>query len=172
MQTKRLKDLKDRRRQLLNSLRSALKRILRTPIWRYDVQVVACLLLGLLLGFTRLAPLVVIVSAIAIPIIWYIRLYREQHEYILPFIYRLLLNLIVMVFYIGLDASKSGFYFIDLVGTFLTVGIFGVAVPVLRFIGYPWKELLKPHLLYLVFVAPVLPYLITSAILRTFGYPF
>jgi len=156
----------------LNSLQTTLKRVLRIRIWRYDVEVVAWLLLGLLLGFTRLAPVVVIVSAIAVPIVWYIRLYREQHEYFLPFIYRLLLNLIVMVFYIGFDASKSGFYFIDLIGTFLTIGIVGVAVPILRFIGFPWKELLKPHLLYLLLVAPVLPYLIISAILRSCGYPF
>ena len=156
----------------MNSLQTTLKRVLRIRIWRYDVEVVAWLLLGLLLGFTRLAPVVVIVSAIAVPIVWYIRLYREQHEYFLPFIYRLLLNLIVMVFYIGFDASKSGFYFIDLIGTFLTIGIVGVAVPILRFIGFPWKELLKPHLLYLLLVAPVLPYLIISAILRSCGYPF
>lgn len=156
----------------MNSLQTTLKRALRTRIWRYNVQVVVWLLLGLLLGFTRLAPVVVIVSAIAVPIVWYIRLYHEQHEYFLPFIYRLLLNLIVMVFYIGFDADKSGFYFIDLIGTFLTIGMVGVAVPTLHFIGYPWKELLKPHLLYLLFVAPVLPYLIISAILRTCGFPF
>ncbi len=150
----------------MNSLQSKLKYILRTRIWRYDIQVVALLLLGLLLGFTRLAPVVVIVSAIAVPIVWYIRLYREQHEYILPFIYRLLLNLIVMVFYVGFDAGKAGFYFIDLIGTFLTIGIVGVAMPVLHFIGYTWKELLKPHLVYLLLVSPVLPYLIISVILR------
>lgn len=155
----------------MNSLQSTLKRILRIRIWRYDVQLVALLSLGLPLGFTRLAPVVVLVSAIAVPIVWYVRLYREQHEYILPFIYRLLLNLVVMVFYVGSDAGKSGFYFIDLIGTFLTIGIVGVAMPILHFIGYTWKELLKPHLAYLLLVSPILPYLIVSAILRSYGYP-
>lgn len=128
--------------------------------------------IGVVLALTPWAPAAVIVAALGFPIYWYIRLFNERHEYILPFAYRLLLNALVLAFYVGHDANRAGFYFIDLPGTFLTIAIAVVGLSLQRFVGYTWRELIGPHVIYIFLVAPALPFIIVSAIMRALGYPF
>lgn len=149
-----------------------LQRALKRPFLRYPMALWALLGAGVVLAFTSWAPAPVVLTALGFPIYWYIRLFQERHEYLLPFAFRLLLNALVLAFFVGHDANRAGFYFIDLVGTFLTIGIAVVGLSLQRFVGYTWRELIGPHIMYVFFVAPALPFIVVSAIMRAMGYPF
>lgn len=152
----------------MNTLRDSMRRrFLSYPVWLWLAWAV-----GVGLAFTPWAPLSVVAAALGFPVIWYIRLFREMRGFAAPFIYRLLLNAIVFLLYVGHDANRSGFLFVDLIGAFLTLGIAVVGLSIQRFVGYSWRELLMPHLLYTILVSPALPAIIVSAILRAMGYPF
>lgn len=149
-----------------------LRQVLLRRFLTYPLALWFTLLAGLALSFTPLAPVTVFLAALGFPIYWYIRLFHERLDFLTPFAYRIILNLLVLIVYVQNDIARAQFYFIDLVATFLTVGICVVGLSIQRFVGYTWRETLPPHALYTVLVAPALPFIIVSSFLRLFGYNY
>lgn len=149
-----------------------LRQVFSRRVLTYPLGLWLALLAGLALSFTPLAPAAVFLAALGFPVYWYVRLFHERLEFLTPFIYRIILNLLVLIIYVQNDMTRSQFYFIDLVATFLTIGISVVGLSIQRFVGYKWRETLPSHALYTVLVAPALPFIIVSAFLRLFGYSY
>lgn len=149
-----------------------LRQVLLRRFLTYPLALWLALLAGLVFSLTPLAPAAVFLAALGFPIYWYVRLFHERLEFLTPFIYRVILNFLVLTVYVQNDITRSQFYFIDLVATFLTIGISVIGLSIQRFVGYTWRETLPPHALYMVLVAPALPFIIVSAFLRLFGYNY